>query len=61
MISREERGGKMHWETGVDIYTLLYRKQFTEEDLLYSTGTSTQDSVMIYMGKESKKRVHICI
>ena len=51
----------MHWETGVDIYTLLYRKQFTEEALLYSTGTSTQDSVMIYMGKESKKRVHICI
>ena len=30
-------------------------------DLLYSTGNSTQYSVMAYTGKESKKRVDICI
>ena len=29
----------------------------TNEDLPYSTGNSTQYSVMAYMGKESKKRV----
>ena len=27
----------------------------TNKDLLYSTGNSTQYSVMTYMGKESKK------
>ena len=27
----------------------------TNKDLLYSTGSSTQYSVMTYMGKESKK------
>ena len=52
---------KVMW--GIDIYTLLYRKQITNKDLLYSTGKSTQYSVMAYKGKESKKkkRVDICI
>ena len=27
---------------GVDIYTLLYVKEITNKDLLYSTGNSTQ-------------------
>ena len=31
------------------------------KDLLYSTRKSTQYSVMAYMGRESKKRVDICI
>ena len=32
------------------------------KDLLYSTGNSTQYSVMTYMGKESKKDCrYICI
>ena len=50
-------GGKggVNWETGIDIYTLLYIKQMTNKNLLYSTGNSTQYSVMAYMGKESKK------
>ena len=48
----------MKWE--IEIYTLLYIKQITNKDLLYSTGNSTQYSVMTYMGKESKKRVDIC-
>ena len=49
------RGGGINWETGIDIYTVLYRKYITNKDLLYSTGNSTQYCVMTYMGKESKK------
>ena len=30
----------MNWETGVDVYTLLCVKQITNENLLYSTGSS---------------------
>ena len=41
---------------GIDIYTLLYIKSITNKDLLYSTGNSTQYSVIAYVGKESKKR-----
>ena len=40
---------------GIDIYMLLYIKEITNKDLLYSTGNSTQYSVMNYMEKESKK------
>ena len=36
-------------EFGTDTYTLLYMKQITNKDLLYSTGNSTQYSVMTYM------------
>jgi len=46
------RAGK-HWEISIDIYTLLYIK----ENLLCSTGNSTQYSVMAYIEKESKNRV----
>ena len=41
------------WEIGTDIYTLLYIKKITHKNLLYSTGNSTQYSVMAYLGKES--------
>ena len=51
----QEKGGRINWEIGIDIYTLLYIKQITSKDLLYSTGNSSQHSVMTYMGKESKK------
>ena len=40
----------------------LYIKQITTVDLLYSTGNSTQYSVITYMGKESEKEwmyVHV--
>ena len=47
--------GEINQEFGVNIYTLLYIKQITNKDLLYSTGNSTQYSVMTYMGKESEK------
>ena len=45
----------------IDMYTLLYLKWISNKDMLYSTGNFTQYSVMAYMGKESKKRLDICI
>ena len=42
------------------LYTLLYIKQVINKDLLYSTGNSTQYSVITYMGKESDKE-WICV
>ena len=53
----EDAGRRINWEIGTDIYTLLYIKQITNKDLLYSRGNSTQYSVMTFMGKESKKVV----
>ena len=47
--------GGINQEVGIDTYTLLYIRQITNKHLLYSTGNSTQYSVMAYMGKESKK------
>ena len=41
-----ERGGGMNWETGTDMYIPLHIKQITTENLLYSTGNSTQCSVV---------------
>ena len=39
----------------INIYTLLYIKLIINKDLLYSTGNSTQYSVITSMGKEPKK------
>ena len=47
-------GEGIHCDTGIDTYTLLYTKQTTNKDLPYTTGNSTQYSVMTYMGKEPK-------
>ena len=49
------KGGGINQEVGINIYTLLYTKQIINKDLLYSTGNSTQYSVITYMRKESKK------
>ena len=35
---------RIKWDIGTDIYTLLYTRQITNKDLLYSTGNSTQYS-----------------
>ena len=32
-----EKGG-INWEIGIDIHILLYIKQITNKDILYSTG-----------------------
>ena len=50
------RWGKgINQEVGINTYTLLYIKQIINKIVLYSTGDSTQYSVMSYMGKESTK------
>ena len=51
-----ERRGGMNWETGIDICTLLYVKQITNENLLSSSGSHTPQ-----IGKKSKKRVYMCM
>ena len=38
-------GGGIDWEIGIDMYTLLYLKQITNKDLLYSTGNSAIPSL----------------
>ena len=41
MVTGGKEGGGINWEIGMDIYTLLYMKQISNKDLLYSTGNST--------------------
>ena len=48
-------------EFGINIYTLLYIKQITNKDLLYSTGNYTQYFGITYKAKESKKNRYICM
>ena len=49
----------MNWEIGFDISTLLilliWVKQITNENLLYSTGDSTHCSVVTETGRKSRK------
>ena len=40
---------------GINIYTVLYIKQITNKDLLYSRGKYTQYFVITYKGEESEK------
>lgn len=47
----ERVGGEINQEVEINIYTVLYMKQITIKNLLYSTGNSTKYSVIIYMGK----------
>ena len=59
MVTKGETLGEgINQEFGINIYTLPYVKK----DLLYSTGASTQYSVINYMGKEPEKEqiyVHV--
>ena len=56
MVTKGEMwGGGINQVLGMNIQTLLYIRQITNKDLLYSTGNSTQYSVITYMRKESKK------
>ena len=48
-------GGGINWEIQIDVYTLLYIKQITNQNLLYSTRNSTQYFVMAYWEKNLKK------
>ena len=60
MVTKGE-GGEMNQEFGINIYTVQYIKQVIKKDLLYSTGNSTQYSVITYMAKESEKEKNIYI
>ena len=54
-------GGGINWEIGIDIDTLLYLKEKSNKDLLYSTGNYTQYFIITYKGKESgKEYIYIC-
>ena len=53
LVTRWVVGGGINREIGIDLYTLLYIKQITDKDLVYSIGNSTQYSVIIYTGKKS--------
>ena len=44
----------------IDIFTLLYIKSITNNDLLHSTGSSTQYSAMTSKGTGSK-RMAVCM
>ena len=46
-------------EIGTDLHTLLYTKQITDENLLYSTGNSVLCGDL--NGKKIEKRGGICI
>ena len=58
MDTKRGRKGGMNWESGIDIYTLICIKYITDENLTYSTGNSTQCSVVTSMGRRryQKKR-----
>ena len=49
-------GERMVREFGMDMYTLLYLKLITNKDLLYSTGNSTQYSVITLWLSEGKEQ-----
>ena len=54
-------GGRINWEVGTNISTVLYTKKVINWDLLYTTGNSSPHSVRAYTGKyfyEEKIHVH---
>ena len=53
---RVNTGERINWVAEMNIYTLLYIKQVSNKNLLYSTGKSTQYSEMAYMGKETEQK-----
>ena len=61
MVTKGVGSRRINWEIGIDIDTLLYIKQITNKNLLYSIRNYIQYSVMTYIETESKKRVDICV
>ena len=54
ITKRDFVGKGIHWEFGINRYTLLYKK-YINKDLLYSIGNYIQYLVITYNGKESEK------
>ena len=52
MDTDTEGEGGTNWEIKIDIYTLPCVKQIARENLLQSTGSSAQCSVMTYRGRQ---------
>ena len=58
----ERMGVGIHWDFGIGMYTLLYLKQITNKDLLYSTENSAQYSAVTQMKKElEKEQTHVYV
>ena len=55
MVVGEKNGGRDSSEFGIDMYTLLYLKQITNKNLLYSTGNSAQCYVAAWMGESLRE------
>ena len=61
MVTKAERWGEINWKFGTNIHTLLYIKEITNKDLLYSTANYIQ-YLITYNGKEYEKiHIHICV
>ena len=56
-----EGEGGMNWEIGTDTYTPPCVKEIASGNLLYSTGSSAQCSVMGGGGREVQEGGDICI
>ena len=52
LLPKGKKGGEINSEFGINIYTLLYIKQITSKDILYSTGEYTKYFIITYEGKE---------
>ena len=60
MVTKEETWGRrISQELGMNMHTPLYIRKITNKDLLYSTGNSTQYSVITYMRTKSKKNEYM--
>ena len=53
--------GHFHPYFGININSLLYIKEITNKDLLYSTKNSTHYCIITYKGKESEKQLYVYI
>ena len=57
--------GRVDWEFGIGVYTLLCTKSSDKKDLLYNLGKSIQCSVIEYpvntLGRYLRKNEYICV
>ena len=53
MVKEGERWVRTNEDVGINIYILLYIKEITNKNLLYSTENYIQCFVITYKGKES--------
>ena len=58
MVTKEEKGGWINWEVVINIFALLYIKQVTNKDLLYSIGNYTQYFVITISEKNLEKNIY---